>query len=208
MKTVFEQEAPRLAKEAGLRERSIPFAKLVYLLVLGWWQQPTAGPSHLSRFAGSLGLQVSKQAVECHFTEHTAAFLLAVLRRAVHVLICAHPMDVAVLHQFRAVFVEDGSTITLPAALARIWRGCGGNATKDGREAAHASRLKITVRYDLLGGQLDGPHRTRGPRSRVAQRLASPSDRDGLPVDRGSGLLVAQVAARGGTQPGLFLAAL
>jgi hypothetical protein len=162
MKTVFEQEAPRLAKEAGLRERSIPFVQLVYLLVLGWWQQPEAGPSHLSRFAGSLGLQVSKQAVDCHFTEATAAFLLAVLQRAVQVLICAHPIDLPLLRQFRAVFLEDGSTINLPAALARIWRGCGGNATKDGREAAHAASLKITVRYDLLGGQLDGPHLQEG----------------------------------------------
>jgi hypothetical protein len=164
MKTIFEQEAPALAREAGLRERNIPFAKLLYLLVLGWWQQPTAGPSALARFAGSLGMAVSKQAVECHFTEQTAAFLLAVLRRAVQVLICAHPIDVPVLQQFRAVFLEDGSTINLPAALSRIWRGCGGNATKDGREAAHAASLKITVRYDLLGGPTGWTASARGPR--------------------------------------------
>ena len=45
MRTLFEQEAVALAKEYGLRERTIPLAKLLYVLVLGWWQQPSAGPS-------------------------------------------------------------------------------------------------------------------------------------------------------------------
>jgi hypothetical protein len=173
MKTLFEQEAPRLAREAGLRERSIPFVSLAYLLVLGWWQQPTAGPSQLARFAGSLGLHVKKQVVDCHFTEQTATFLLALLRRAVQVLICAGPVDLPVLRQFHAVLLEDGRTLNLPAALARSWRGCGGNATKDGREAAHTARLKITVRYDLLGGRLDGPHLQEGKSHELSSVLAA-----------------------------------
>lgn len=173
LKTVFEHEAPHLAREAGLRERRIPFTTLAYLLVLGWWQMPTAGPSALARFAGSLGLQVCKQVVDCHFTEPTATFLLALLRRAVQVLICAGPVDLPVLQQFRAVLVEDGSTMNLPAALARIWRGCGGNATKDGREAAHAARLKITVRYDLLGGRIDGPYLQEGKSHELRSVLAA-----------------------------------
>ncbi|MGH2478221.1 MAG: IS4 family transposase, partial [Ktedonobacteraceae bacterium] len=73
------------------------------------------------------------------------------------------------LQRFRAVYVEDGSTIALPAALAAIWRGCGGN--REGKQAASyqgtpkvsehpktEAALKITVRWDLLRGELHGPH--------------------------------------------------
>jgi hypothetical protein len=162
VKMILEQEAPRLAREAGLRQRRIPFEKLASLLVLGWWHHPAAGPSALARFAGSLGMHLSKQAVDSHFTQATATFLLALLRRAVQVLICADPIHLPVLRQFRAVLLEDGSTMNLPAGLSRIWRGCGGNAPKDGHQPAHAAGLKITVRYDLVAGRLDGPHLQEG----------------------------------------------
>jgi hypothetical protein len=95
MRTLFEQEAVAAAEEYGLRERTIPLAKLLYVLVLGCWQQPSAGPSALARFAGSLGLDVCKQDLERHFTERTALWLLAVLRRAVQLLVCAKPVELA-----------------------------------------------------------------------------------------------------------------
>ncbi len=63
MKQLFEQEAPVLARQGGLRERTIPFASLIYILVLGWWKDPKAGPSALARFANSLGVTACKQDV-------------------------------------------------------------------------------------------------------------------------------------------------
>ena len=45
MKTLFEQDAVELAQQAGLRERAMTFSQLAYVLVLGWWQNPQAGPS-------------------------------------------------------------------------------------------------------------------------------------------------------------------
>lgn len=171
MKVVFEREAPALGRAAGLRERGISHVKLAYLFVLGWWHKPAAGPSALARFAKSLGVKLSKQDVNAHWTEQTATFLLALLRRAVQVLLCADPVSLPVLRQFRAVLLEDGSTLSLPQALAPIWRGSGGNATKDGRAVAHAARLKITVRYDLLAGSLDGPHLQEGKSHELSSLL-------------------------------------
>ena len=56
MKQVFEQEAVDLAREAGLRQRSIPLSKLALLLVLGWWHLPRSGlslyPAHGSVVTG------------------------------------------------------------------------------------------------------------------------------------------------------------
>ncbi|MGI9060883.1 MAG: hypothetical protein ACR2H5_20145, partial [Ktedonobacteraceae bacterium] len=67
LKQLFEHDAPELAKQMGMRERTISFAQLALLFVMGWWSQPHSGPSALARFAGSLGLTVSKQAVDCHW---------------------------------------------------------------------------------------------------------------------------------------------
>ena len=158
LRTVFEEEAGSLARQHGLRERRIRFCELAYLLVLGWWQCPQAGPSTLARFAGSLGLTLNKQEVDCHFTEVTAQWLLALLRRAVQVLVCAKGVSLPLLQQFTAVLVEDGSTISLPGALKRVWQGCGSRRAGATREAKSEAGLKVTVRFDLLGGRLNGPH--------------------------------------------------
>src|SRR2546425_152217 len=76
LRTVFEQDAVTLAKQAGLRQRTMTFTQLAYLLILGWWKQPQAGPSALARFAGSLGVHWDKQTVDCHLTQRTATWLL------------------------------------------------------------------------------------------------------------------------------------
>ncbi len=158
LRTLFEQEAVGLARRAGLRERNIPFARLAYVLVLGWWNQPNAGPSALARFAGSLDLDICKQDIDSHFTERTALWLLAVLKRAVQVVVCAHSVRLDLLRQFTKVLIEDGSTVSLPPVLKTVWRGCGGNRASKMTESKTEAALKITVRWDLLGGQLEGPY--------------------------------------------------
>ena len=158
LRTLFEQEAVVLARRAGLRQRTIPLARLAYLFVLGWWHLPEAGPSALARFAGGLGLHISKQVVDSHCTERTALWVLAVLKRAVQLVVCAQSVDLELLRRFSKVLIEDGSTISLPPALQAVWRGSGGNsATKTSQPKTEAA-LKITVRWDLLGGQLEGPY--------------------------------------------------
>src|SRR5258708_25998745 len=129
LRTLFGAEANRLARQAGViqRERVFSGASLVHLLVFGWLTNPQGGPSHLARFAGSLGLKLSKQAIEERFTMRTADWLLAVLRRGGQFLGCSEAVSTPLLQRFRAVLVEDGSPISLPAALQGIWRGGGGS---------------------------------------------------------------------------------
>ena len=152
LRRLFCVEANRLARQAGViqRERVLSGASLLQLLVFGWLTNPQGGPSHLARFAGSLGLKLSKQAVEERFTMRTADWLLAVLRRGVQFLVCAQAVSIPLLKRFSAVLVEDGSTISLPSALKQVWRGCGGSGP--------AAALKLTVRWDLLRGGLSGPY--------------------------------------------------
>src|SRR5712692_7546699 len=119
LKTIFVQEASILARQMGVieRERVFTGASLLQLLVFGWLTHPQGGSSALARFAGSLGLRVSKQAIEERFTRQTAGWLLAVVRRAIQCVVCAQAVSMPLLQRFRAVLVEDGSTISLPASL-------------------------------------------------------------------------------------------
>jgi len=173
LRTLFFVEANQLARQAGVIQRSRVFsgASLLQLLVFGWLAHPQAGPSHLARFAGSLGLRVSKQAIEERFTMRTADWLLAVLRRGVQFLVCAQAVSIPLLRRFPAVLIEDGSTITLPAALQGIWRGCGGSGA--------VAALKLTVRWDLLSGGMSGPYVQDGRRTKRRVRCVSSRWRPG-----------------------------
>jgi hypothetical protein len=153
---VFEQDARRLARQMGViqRERKLTGASLLLLLVLGWLHQPAAGPSALSRFAGTLGITISKQAIEEHWTFLTAAWLYEVLLRAVQCLISAQAVAIPLLERFRGVYLEDGSSLRLPDALEQFWRGCrGGNTQGSATKAA----VKLTMRLELKEGTLQGP---------------------------------------------------
>jgi Transposase DDE domain len=165
LRRLFVAEANQLAREAGViqRQRVLSGASLVQLLVFGWLTHPQGGPSHLARFAGSLGLKLSKQAIEERFTRRTADWLLAVLRRGVQFLVCAEAVSLPVLQRFSAVLVEDGSSISLPSTLKEVWSGCGGSGS--------AAALKLTVRWDLLRGGLSGPYVQEGRRHETQSPL-------------------------------------
>jgi hypothetical protein len=171
LRTLFEHDAVELAKQEGMRQRRMTFTQLALILVLGWWKQPQGGQSALSRFAGSLGVKVEKQDLDCHFTEHTASWLLALLRRAMQMVVTAHTISLPLLQQFTAVLLEDGSSISLPSLLKCVWGGCGGRPSKEGKDKKTQAALKITVRWDLLRGQLHGPHVQEGRRHELSSVL-------------------------------------
>ncbi len=158
LKTVFEQEAPKWARKHGLRERLFSGTTLAYVLVLGWLPHPEAGSSALARFAGSFGLRVQNQQIEAHFTERTAAWLLDRLQHAVSLVVTAsHEVSIPLLSRCAAVWIEESSTVSLPAALASVWQGCGGNSKHSQAPLTEAS-LKLGVRWNLRAGPLQGPY--------------------------------------------------
>src|SRR5260221_8761424 len=71
------------------RERKLHGTTLVLLLVLGWLHHPQAGSSALVRFAGTLGVRISKQGIEEHWTARTAEWLYEVLVRAIGCMLSA-----------------------------------------------------------------------------------------------------------------------
>ena len=180
VKQVFEEDAPRLARQAGMRQRGLTFTQLALLLVLGWWQQPTSGPSALARFAGGLGVTLSKQAIDARWSPRLADWLLAMVRQAVHYIVSREAATPAWMDRFTAVWVEDGSSIPLPAALAQVWRGCGGGGAKHDHVTASTSAVKATLRMDLKAGQWQGPMLQDGRRHEASSPVST------LPMARGS----------------------
>ncbi|HEX6555706.1 MAG TPA: IS4 family transposase [Ktedonobacteraceae bacterium] len=156
LRKVFESDARSLARSMGViqRERKFTGTTLALVLVLGWLHQPQAGSSALARFAGTLGVQISKQGIEEHWTFQTAQWLYEVLLRAIGTLLSAKAVAVPLLRRFSSVYLEDGSSVVLPDALERCWRGCrGGNGSSEGTKAG----VKLTLRLDLVQGTLHGP---------------------------------------------------
>jgi len=101
-----------------------------------------------------VGVTISKQGIEAHWTFTTAQWLYEVLLRAVQSLISAKEVAIPLLQRFAGVYIEDGSSIRLPDGLERYWRGCrGGNAQENGTKAA----VKLTMRLELKQGTLHGP---------------------------------------------------
>jgi hypothetical protein len=179
LRQVFEKEARGLARSMGViqRERKLNGSTLLLLLVLGWLHRPQAGPSALARFAGTVGVTISKQGIEEHWTVGTAQWLYEVLLRAVQCLVTAQVVAIPLLQRFVGVYIEDGSSISLPDSLERYWRGCrGGNGSSSGTKAA----VKLTMRVDLLQGGLQGPLLQDG-RSHESQSLLQQ-----MPLSRGA----------------------
>jgi Transposase DDE domain len=112
--------------------------------------------------AASLGVPVSSQAVEQRFGAESATLLREVLQEAVGEALSSETSAPEVLRRFNGVYVQDGTIISLPAALRDEWRGCGGNTP-----AAGQSSLRVQVRLDLAQGGMQGPWRHLG---RAAER--------------------------------------
>src|ERR1700736_1914091 len=116
LRQVFEIDALELARSMGAvqRKRKLYGTKLALVLVLGWLHHPQAGSSALARYAGTLGVRISKQGIEEHWTYRTAEWLYEVVLRAIGSLLCAKAVAVPLLRRFAGVYLEDGSSVVLP----------------------------------------------------------------------------------------------
>ena len=131
------------------RQSKLTGATFVQTLVFGWWDNPDATYEQLAQTATSLGVPITAQGLDNRFTLPAANMLKQTLESAVHQVIVADPVLIPVLQRFNGVYVQDGTTIPLPDALATLWQGCGGN-TAEGTRAA----LKAQVQFNLSDGQM------------------------------------------------------
>ena len=153
MRTRLTVTAETIAWQTGCVQRRTKRtgAGLVQTLVLGWLAEPAATLPQLAQLAARLGMAVTPQALPQRCTASTGACLEQVLAAAVTQVLAAEPVAVPLWRRFRAVLVQDSTTITLPPALAPTWPA--GRAQTPTAPAG----LQRQVRWDLGTGQLTGP---------------------------------------------------
>jgi len=158
LRQILEEEANQLAKDTGFiqRERNITGADFAQTLIFGWLEDPEITLDGLTQIAQRREVEITASGWHQRFTPEAVSFLERLLERLTQVRLEAEATPSALLKRFRAVIVEDSSTISLPDELAERWRGCGGSA------GSSQATLKLFVRWNVLTGELHGPLLTAG----------------------------------------------
>jgi Transposase DDE domain len=152
---VLTSYAKQIERETGFVERSTAHLDgpiFAQTTVMCWMAEPQASYSQLQHVASSLGVQVSNQAIDQRFGQASAALMRGVLEEAVSQVISSEATAPEVLARFNGVYLQDGTVISLPAALAPSWPGSGGSTPEAGQ-----SSLRAQVRLEMSQGQMQGP---------------------------------------------------
>lgn len=154
LESLFTDVADRLARPTKFvqRESKLGGSEFAQTVVFGWLHNPQATLEELAQAAGDVGVSISQQGLDQRFGPRAAAFLEQLLHEAVLRVVRADPVAVPLLQRFAGgVCLLDSTSLALPAAFARAWRGCGVQAEQDG------AGLKAQVRLNLTDGTLTGP---------------------------------------------------
>jgi Transposase DDE domain len=154
LQTLFTTTAQQLAQETAFigRRRKISGPSFAQGLVFTWLDDPHATLEDLAAAVAADGGGVAAQSLDERFTPTAAEFLRRLLLADVGHVLAAQPTAVALLRRFTGVYLVDSTGLTLPAALAPLWPGCGGR----GDASACQAGLKVQVCYELNTGALQG----------------------------------------------------
>ena len=158
LQQILEEEADRLAKETGFieRERAFTGADFAQALIFGWLQRADERLEGLVQILERREVSITASGLSQRFSKKAATFMRRLLERLAQVQLQAEAVEVPLLRRFRAVIVEDSSTVLLPDELAEVWQGCGGS------EGTSGAAVKLFVRWDVLCGTLEGPRLSDG----------------------------------------------
>jgi hypothetical protein len=175
LQTVFTHVAEEAARDSGFlqRRRQLTGPAFVQTLTFGWLENPQASVEDLAELAGELGCELTPSALDQRFTAPAADCLAHVLGRALDKVLAARPAALPLLRRFNGVYLQDSSTISLPAALAALLPGCGGSTPTAGKAA-----LKLQVRWELTTCTLEGldwsPGRSADTKAELSQAFLPP----------------------------------
>jgi hypothetical protein len=153
MTTLLQQRAKHLERPTGFVERShvhIDGPVFASAMVTAWMHWPDASYSQLRHSTASLGVHVSKQAVEQRFGEGSSRLMQALFEEALGTVIEATVPGLELLERFAGVYLQDGSVISLPEELADRWPGSGAEGG--------AAAVRLNTRVEWSRGQLEGPY--------------------------------------------------
>src|SRR5260370_4682605 len=132
LQTLLTTDAEEAARDTGFvkRKRQLTATVFVQTLVFGWLEDPQASLEDLTEVAAQQGATVTPQALDQRCTTAAADFLASVLDQAVSYTLAARPAAVALLRRFNGVYLQDSTTLSLPAPLAPLFPGCGGSTPR------------------------------------------------------------------------------
>lgn len=160
LQTVFGEQAESLAQQTGFIKRyragKVTGANFAMSMVFGWLQQATISVDGLTQVMQRCEVDISASGLSQRFTPEAGVFMNQMLEQLTQYHLQGQRPETALLKPFSAVIIEDSSTVTLPAELASIWKGCGGTGCNSG------ASMKIFVRWDVLRGELMGPRFAEG----------------------------------------------
>ena len=150
MQTILQSVPDEVASQTGCiqRKRKLTGSALTQILVFGWLETPEASYQHLTETAASLGIQVSRQALEQRLTCETAEMLKLILEAAITEMleVAGQRQTLPLLQQFTGVYVQDSTWIRLPDELHETWKG---HPKKNHPKKA---ALKLHLCFDVLTG--------------------------------------------------------
>jgi hypothetical protein len=146
LQAVFGSVSDEAARTCGFikRKRGFSGAEFVRTLVFGWLGRPETSIENL---ADKLG--ISGSALQQRLTREASEFLRLVFTRALEAMLSSRPARIPLLAKFNGVYLEDCTTVSLPAALADEFPGCGGSDEESGKAA-----LRLFTSYELKKGTL------------------------------------------------------
>jgi hypothetical protein len=175
MQTVLTTDADDAARDTGFlqRRRKLTGSVFIRTLVFGWLHDPAASVESLTQTCSELGVELSPSSLDERFTPQAADCLAAVLCHALEHVLTARPVAVPLLRRFNGVYLQDSTTISLPATRAPFLPGCGGSTPDAG-----AAALKLQVRWELTGCALEGltwhPGRSADTQAPLSQEFLPP----------------------------------
>ena len=150
MQTILETVADEVAVATNFvqRKRKLTGSALTQILVFGWLENPEASYQHLTETAATLGIQVSRQALEQRLTPETTEMLKLTLDAAITEMleVAGRCEALPLLQQFTGVYVQDSTWITLPDELHETWKG------QPKKNHPHKAALKLHLCFDVLTG--------------------------------------------------------
>ncbi len=156
--SILEEKIQDIAYETGAvkRKGKLDVGTFAQMMIFGFWQDPDLRLSGLAQIGGRRDVHVTESAISQRFTPECATLFLKIMQQLAEVRLESEKVDNPFLKQFSAVIVEDSTSITFPAAIAEIWKGCGEE------ESTSSAAVKAFVRWDVLTGELHGPRLTNG----------------------------------------------
>ncbi len=169
VKQFFIESANQTAKDTAFvqRESKMTGSLWLQMWVLGFLDTPRSALAQLAEWCEDLwGLQITSQAIHARLSDAAVACMKTMFASAITMFRQTVPIPITLLTQFRAVNVFDSTGISLPACLAAMFPGSGGDASP--------AALKLQLVVDFLTGTFSAIDLTDGihPDQKYANFLA------------------------------------